>query len=257
VITLRRIMRERRGAGYGRLRVDARIAGSVERAGDEHTSRETQDVIKLGTGMLSVLASLVLGLLIATAKTASDATDTAVRSYAAELTVLDESLRDYGDGAVDARRHLRDYTYTLLHQAWGSHPFPHGRGEANAQMQHALEAIRGLVPATSDQRWLKDQALQQSASLLRQRWLLIERTGPSVRPGIMAILVSWIVVIFVSFGLNAPRNATVQMAFLVCALAIGSAIFIILQLDSPFSGLVPISTEPVETALANMLSAGQ
>ncbi len=223
----------------------------------EHTSRETQDVIKLGTGMLSVLASLVLGLLIATAKTASDATDNAVRSYAAELTVLDGTLREYGNGAEEARRHLRDYTSTLLHEAWGSHPFPHGRAQAGVLMEQALGEVRTLAPANADQRWLMQQALQQSSSLLRQRWLLIERSGPSVRPGIMAILVAWIVAIFISFGLNAPRHATVHVAFMVCALAIGSAIFIILQLDSPFSGLVPISNEPVETALANMLPAGQ
>jgi hypothetical protein len=52
-----------------------------------HLSKETQDVVKLGIGMLSVLASLVLGLLIATAKTSYDATDHAIRNYAAELAL--------------------------------------------------------------------------------------------------------------------------------------------------------------------------
>ena len=42
-----------------------------------HLTKETQDVIKLGIGMLSVLASLVLGRLIATAKTSYDSTDRA------------------------------------------------------------------------------------------------------------------------------------------------------------------------------------
>lgn len=51
---------------------------------EQHMTRESQEVIKLGTGMLSVLASLVLGLLIATAKGSYDSTDRGIRSYAAE-----------------------------------------------------------------------------------------------------------------------------------------------------------------------------
>src|SRR3954451_6435150 len=65
----------------------------------QHLTRDTLDVIKLGTGMLSVLASLVLGLLIATAKTSHDSADLAVRNYAAELALLNEALRDYGGPA--------------------------------------------------------------------------------------------------------------------------------------------------------------
>jgi hypothetical protein len=81
---------------------------------ERYLTRETQDVIKLGIGMLSVLASLVLGLLIATAKTSYDSTDRAIRSYAAELALLNEVLRDYGGDASVAHDLLRSYTVRLL-----------------------------------------------------------------------------------------------------------------------------------------------
>jgi hypothetical protein len=81
---------------------------------EQHLSKETHDVIRLGAGMLSVLASLVLGLLIATVKTAYDNTHSALRVYAANLTVLDETLREYGDGVLAARRELREYTNRLV-----------------------------------------------------------------------------------------------------------------------------------------------
>ena len=77
-----------------------------------HLTKETQDVIRLGIGMLSVLASLVLGLLIATAKTSYDTTDRAIRDYAAELALLDETLRDYGGDASAPHDLLRNYTET-------------------------------------------------------------------------------------------------------------------------------------------------
>jgi len=94
--------------------------------------------------------------------------------------------------------------------------------------------------------------LQITVSLLRQRWLLIEQNGPSVRPVVIVILVSWITLLFVSFGLNAPRNGTVVVAFLVCSLAIGASIFLILEMDNPFTGTLKIPGEPMVSALAHM-----
>ena len=224
-----------------------------------HLSDETQDVIRLGTGMVSVLASLVLGLLIATVKTSFDGTETAVRAYSADLIVLDETLRDYGDTALAPRRLLRDYTTVLLHSIWpeqGGSAFIVEHKETGELMEHVRESIRALKPVDDGQRWLMDQALHTSTSLLSQRWLMIERAGPSVRPVVIGILVAWIVAIFVSFGLKAPRNLIVYVAFGVCALAIGSSIFIILAYDSPFAGSLRISDMPVRTALAHMLPPG-
>jgi uncharacterized protein (DUF486 family) len=223
---------------------------------ERHLSKETQDVIRLGTGMLSVLASLVLGLLIATVKTSYDATDTAVRSYCTDLIVLDETLRDYGDGALGPRRQLRNYTMRLMHDLWpveGNKPMLVEDSESGVIMEHVWESIRALAPADAGQRWLMDQALQMTTSLLRQRWLMAERSELSVRPVVIVILVSWIVAIFASFGLSAPRNATVLVAFAICALAIGSSIFIVLELDSPFHGVLQISNRPIHTAFTHMV----
>jgi len=220
-----------------------------------HLTKETQDVIRLGTGMLSVMASLVLGLLIATAKSTYDSTNHDIRSYAAELILLDETLRDYGNDAAAPRAILRQYTAELLQDVWppaGDHDTFVENKQAGLMMEHAREAIRALTPADAGQKWLQDQALQIHVSLARQRWLLIEQSGPSVRPAVVVILVAWITLLFASFGLNAPRNATVVIAFLICALAIGGSIFLIRAMDQPFSGVLQISSEPIANALAHM-----
>ena len=96
------------------------------------------------------------------------------------------------------------------------------------------------------------EALDISTSLLRQRWLLIEQSGTNIHSTVLVILVCWIVSIFISFGLNAPRNGTVVVGFLVCSIAIGGSIFLILELDHPLSGVLRISSWPVEHALAYM-----
>lgn len=222
---------------------------------EAHLTKETQDVVRLGTGMLSVLASLVLGLLIATAKTSFDTTDGEIRSYGADLILLAETFRDYGDGANGPAATLREYTQRLLQDDWppkGERRFVAEDVEAGALMEHVRERIRALTPDSPGQTWLRDQGLLISTSLLRQRWLLIEQAEPSVRGVILAVLVVWITLIFVSFGLNAPRNGTVVAAFFVCSLAIGGSIFLILQLDTPFDGIIRISSRPITTALAHM-----
>jgi hypothetical protein len=227
---------------------------------ERHLSAETHEVIRLGTGTVSVLASLVLGLLIATANTSFNGIETAVRAYSAEMILLDETLRDYGDAAIAPRRLLRDYTVLLLRKVWpkeGGSAFIQEGKETGALLEHVRDSIRALKPVDDDQHWLKDEALQASTSLLSQRWLMIQRGEPSVRPIVTTVLVAWMVAIFISFGLRAPRNATVYAAFAVCALAIGSSIFIILAFDSPFAGAMRISNQPVRTALAHMLPTDQ
>ena len=119
-------------------------------------------------------------------------------------------------------------------------------------LEHVREAIRALKPIDADQKSLQDQAIDVNFNLLRQRWLLIEQQGPSVQRVVLVILVSWVTVIFASFGMNAPRNGTVLAAFLICSLAIGGAIFLILEMDRPLDGVMQISSWPMENALAHM-----
>lgn len=57
---------------------------------------------------------------------------------------------------------------------------------------------------------------------------------------------------FASFGLLAPRNATVLAVLFVCALSVSSAIFFILEMDEPFDGLLRVSAGPLRFALAHL-----
>ncbi len=220
-----------------------------------HQSKETLDVIRLGTGMLSVLASLVLGLLIGSAKGSWDATDHATRSYAADLILLDETLRDYGDAAAAPRDTLRAYTRQVLDDRWPQD----GRSgnvvedqAAGALIERVRNEIRALKPSDVAAKSLQDQALATHASLSQQRWRIVEQQGPTVRLPVLAILVSWIMLIFGSFGLNAPRNATITTALLLCSLAIGGSVFLIFELDSPFAGVLAVSSVPMRSALEHM-----
>ncbi len=222
----------------------------------EHLSKETQDVVRLGTGMISVLASLVLGLLVATTKSAFDQTDTEVKGAAADLIMLDRTLRDYGPGGQDARALLHRFTARTLDEVWpGETEVAKPRLDdraAGVLIQQLRRAIRALMPGNAIETELRAEAITLVNGIARTRWLLIEQSGSSVRPLFLIVLVAWIVLIFASFGFNAPRNATVLISFMVCALAIGGAIFLILEMDGPFDGYITVSSKPMHKALKYM-----
>jgi hypothetical protein len=219
-----------------------------------HLNKETQDVIRLGTGMISVLASLVLGLLVATTKTSFDQTDPEIKVLATDIIMLDRALRDYGPRAADARTLLKQFTARLKDRVWPQEAEA-GQGPyvkdlvTGTLLQNTRVAIRALVPVGTSQTELRTDAEHFVAEIARTRWLLIEQSGRSGRPVFMIVLVAWVVLIFTSFGFNATRNATVFMAFFICLLAIGGAIFSSLEMDSPFDGFVTISSSPIQNAI--------
>ena len=119
-------------------------------------------------------------------------------------------------------------------------------------MERVREQVRALRPVDDGQKWLRDQALTINENLLRDRWLMIGDQRRNVSPIMLGVLVSWVTLIFVGFGINAPRNAMVAASFLICAVVIGGAIFLILEMDRPLRGVLQISSWPIRNALAQM-----
>ena len=221
-----------------------------------HLSKETTEVVRLGAGMLSVLAALVLGLMIATARDALDGADRLVRGFSAELVQTDQALAAYGPEAAPARGLLRRYAGAMLERGWGWERSDQSLLDAGLPAGTALERVRAAVlaldPADPARRWLREQALAGSGAMLKARWELLERREPAIHPAFLAVLTTWVALIFASFGLDGPRNATVVCTFAVCALAIGAAVFLVLEMEGPFEGLIRVADRPVEVALDRM-----
>jgi hypothetical protein len=224
---------------------------------EPHRNAESRDAVKLATGMLSVLAALVLGLLIASVKNAFDTTDMQIRQFAATLILLNQTMVDYGPETAEPRIMLRDYTVRALADNWPQDSGMPIRME-DAQAGNLLDGIRAAVlrlPGGSPRRdTLRADAASLVEDALKTRWLLIERAESSIQPLFLEILIAWITLIFVSFGYNAPRNATVATSFLLGAAALAACIFLIVEIDTPFDGLINVSSMPMRNALAHMVA---
>ena len=110
--------------------------------------------------------------------------------------------------------------------------------------------LRTLAPHDDAQRALQARALQIGGDLARTRWLLDVERGGSISIPFLVVVVFWLTVIFTSFGLFAPRNATAVAALALCSLSIAGSMYLILEMDRPFSGLIHISSAPMREALA-------
>lgn len=218
-----------------------------------HLEDASKDVVKLSMGLLATLAALVLGLLIGSAKSSFDAQTTDVASMSAKVVMLDRVLANYGPEAKEARNLLRGVVVRNLDRLWPQERSATSGPSAPPGGSEVLyQNIQGLSPANDAQRSIKAQATSLVMSLGETRWLMYAQAANSISKPMLAILVFWLTMIFISFGLSAPANATVTSALLVSALSVSGAIFLILELYSPFGGLITVSSAPLRNVLAQL-----
>jgi hypothetical protein len=233
------------------------LAGMALRAvlPEHHVSQESKDVVKMGTGLIATLAALVLGLLIASAKSSFDAQRTGFQQLAANLVLLDRALSRYGPETKDAREALRRLVASTIERLWPENTSIASGLESSpltASGGKLIDQIRDLTPKNEGQRWAQSQALQLTTDLARSRWLLIEQNESAIPTAFLVVVVFWLTVLFASFGLFSPWNSTVVATLLVCALSVAGAMFLIVDLDEPFGGLIQISSTSLRNALSQI-----
>ena len=210
--------------------------------------------MKLGMGLIGTMTALVLGLLIASAKSSFDTQRNGLAQLSANFILLDRALAHYGPESKEAREMLRASVADMLQHTWPQENPQAGQAEAKVgtegRYEGLYEKIQELAPKNDVQRAMQAQAIKTGTDIAQMRWLLFAQKGSSIPTPFLVVMVCWLTLILASFGLFAPSNATVFITLLVCALAVSSAIFLILELDRPFEGMIQISSEPLRNALS-------
>ena len=215
-----------------------------------HLSEDAQDVVRLGVGLIATIAALVLGLLIAAAKGSFDTQDNQVKQITADLILLDNILAQYGPDARPIREQMRGTIGPFADQLWREKQVgAAARFEANAAAEKVYLDIQGLSAQNDLQRALQSRAAQLSNDLAQARLLLFVESDSLIPAPFLAILAFWLVIIFASFSLFSPLNVTVFTCLSLFALSAACAIFLILELSKPFTGLLTISSAPLRNAL--------
>jgi hypothetical protein len=215
-----------------------------------HLSKDSQDVVRLGVGLIATIAALVLGLLIAAAKSSFDTQSTQVTQITADIILLDNLLAQYGPEGRPIREKIRSIIDPFADRLWrereasAAKPF-----EFDASSEKTYLEIQALSPQNDLQRSLQTRAAQLSTDLVQTRLILFAESDNAIPTPFLAILVLWLIIIFASFSLFSALNATVFTCLSLFALSASCAIFLILELSHPFSGLMMISSAPLRHAL--------
>lgn len=222
---------------------------------DNHLQEESKDTIKLGAGMVATVAALVLGLLVASAKNNFDTTQEEITQRAAKMIFLDRLLADYGPETKATREQLRRTVAGTIEILWpkkqdgtsGLTEYERLNGTQIAQMM-----LFKLTPTTDAQRRLYDTAQHLLTDLRQSRWVLIQRSQRVIPLPFLVVLLFWLTMLHISFGLFAPRNVTVITVLFISALSVSGAIFIILDMTHPLQGVITVSGAPMRKALEHL-----
>jgi Protein of unknown function (DUF4239) len=227
------------------------LFGMLFRLPEQHLNPDSKDVVRLGMGLLATVAALVLGLLIASAQSTFQTQSNQIKQITANVVLLDNLLGRFGQRAQPARIQLRRSVDVLIERIWrekspnaaNAAPF-----EASAESQLFFDKLQDLAPQNDVERIFQTRAIQLGIDLAQTR-ILFAQTDSAIPMPFMAVLIFWVTVIFTSFGLFSRPNTLATTALCVCALSTSAAIFLILELGHPFSGLMAISNAPLSNAL--------
>ncbi|HLW66242.1 MAG TPA: DUF4239 domain-containing protein, partial [Gemmataceae bacterium] len=175
---------------------------------------------------------------------------------AGDLIFLDRVLAHYGPETKEIREQLRASVADMLQRTWPNEGLELGRHRTMAHTEGKYEGIyekiQELSPKNDAQRSLQAQALKTASDIAQSRWELFAQKGSSIPLAFLVVLIAWVTLILGSFSLFAPPKPIVVATLLICALTVSSAVFLILELDRPFDGLIQVPSAPLKSALAQL-----
>lgn len=218
---------------------------------DHHLDDHARDIVRLGAGLVGTIAALVLGLLINSASSLYETQRAEVRQIAANLILLDAVLDQYGPEAKPVRLLLREASDQMIERIWHGPEAKvrgalYGSGTLASQVYAGLHALPG---GTAVKSALVAQALQLAVPISQARLALYEQSRSGLPAPVLVVLIFWLTVLFASYCLFSPVNPTSAVALVLVALSASAALFLILEMVEPFSGLMQISSAPIRAAV--------
>ncbi len=220
---------------------------------NEHLDSDSKEAVRLGMALVGTTLALVLGLLIASSKGFYDTQNSEVTQLAADVVLLDRVLLHFGPETKEIRELLRSSVASSVDVIWARD----GSDKANvapfASNEGALFGkIQQLSPQNDNQRFLQSQALSMAIKIGQTRSLMFAQKASSVPKPLLAVLVFWLILLFMSFGLFVRANVTVVVSLFASALAVCCAILLILEMYHPYGGLIQASSAPLLAALSQL-----
>lgn len=219
---------------------------------ESHLTGDSKEVIRLATALIGTMAAVVLALLFASTRTSYEATSSSVGRMMTNIIELDHVLQEYGPEGQALRPGLRRDVKHIVEAIWQDDASIQGEAhpDTSAGQMSILNKLRQLVPATPLQSALQARAVSISGDLQQIRLALLAQPPDSLSRPFVTVLVLWLCFIFLTFSMSSKANTTLVTVLFICAFAASSAIYLILELEQPFDGLMQIPNTALRNALA-------
>jgi len=219
---------------------------------ERHMSMGSRDMIGAIMGLLSLLLALVLGILVGSAHEFFANQEAELESLAARSLELELAFRQYGPETEPLRQTMKASVQEAYEAAQGN---PQAY-EQHFQLVGYLSKFEkwnamlvSLTPHTPQQTELLSSIRSISTSFQQTRLLMSEQLASSISWPLLVIVVAWALLLFCGFGVMSGLNPTSVVALAFGAFAVATAIFLILELNQPFSGLFHLPTMSIEATL--------
>jgi hypothetical protein len=170
---------------------------------------------------------------------------------ASDAILADRSLTLYGSETKEARSALHDLVASLIQQIQSLHgELPKNQSsEMKAGATDFYQMVRRLSPRGDEQKALKAEVLRISLEVAQVRAAALTQQASSIPILFLVVLVFWLAILFIGFGLFAPPNPTVLAVLCICAFSVSAAVFVVIEMDDAFTGLMRVSSEPLSNAI--------
>ncbi len=211
------------------------------------------EVVKLGLALISLVAALLLSLQLSSAKASFDALSDELNQISGNVMLLDRTLARYGPEAQPLREMIKVTAGRALEGLWPSEPKSHADVTVHLLPEMAVyDGFQTLSPKTETQQLLKTHAIETAFTISRKRFLIVAQQSKTVNFPMMVLLIFWLTIVFVSYGIFAPRKSGATVFLCVFAAALSGAVFLLFELYTPFSGVLRISDAALRTAIAQL-----
>jgi hypothetical protein len=220
-----------------------------------HTSDRSRDMITAIVGLISLLLALVLGTLIGSAFSFYSTQKSEMNAFAACALQLDLALAEFGPETAPAREMMKHTLMSVRRMLWwggepGGMPRDLNVAEPLKSLRATDEDVAALDPKTPAQHQFQTVAAGDASAMEQTRLLISLQLASPVSYPLLVIVVSWAMILFCGFGVLSRINPTTVVALGLGAFAVGSAVFLILELTQPFTGLFRLPSGAFDQMLA-------
>ena len=219
---------------------------------EEHLESSSKDIVRGGMAVVATMVALVLGLLVASAKSYFDTQSNEITQLASDVVLLDRMLAHLGPQAVPTRVMLKDDVTRIVDTVWGSSSEKNPGVPRAVSAEPLYDSLEQVHATTDEERTVKAQALSLMVELGRLRWLMYAQRQTHVPGILLVLLIVWLTLTSMSSGLFARPNATVIASFFAAALSVASAIWLIMEMYTPYTGFLHVPDGAVRAALAQL-----